>query len=39
MKERLRVMEEIVQEKETKAKVEMKKGYDKHAVVREFSVG
>ena len=39
MKERLRVMEELVQKKETKAKAEMKKGYDKHAVVREFSMG
>ena len=39
MKEKLKVMSEIVQVKERKAKEQMKKGYDKHAVERVFSVG
>ena len=39
MREKLKVMSDIVVGKEQKAKEQMKKGYDKHAVEREFSVG
>ena len=39
MKEKLKVMSEIVQVKERKAKEQMKKGYDKHVVERVLSVG
>lgn len=39
MQQQLKSMSEIVQDKERKAKEQMKKGYDKHAVERVFSVG